>query len=548
MAVVMQFREIATRPYPDQRPGTSGLRKRMRVFRQPHYLENYIQSIFDTVPSLAGGTLVLGGDGRHYNGEALATVLRMAAANGIGRVLAGCGGLMSTPAASALIRLQGAAGGLVLSASHNPGGPDGDFGIKFNVANGGPAPAVLTEAIHARSREIDRYRIAAAGAPPLGRVGRHELAGMVVEVVDAVSDYADLLESLFDFDRVRRWLALPGHGIAFDAMHAVTGPYAREILERRLGAPAGTVLNGIPRPDFGGAQPDPTPASMGALRRALGQPGVVLGAASDGDGDRNLIMGPSGVVVPSDSLAIITAHAHSIPGYGRGVAGVARSMPTSRAVDAVAAAMGIACFETPTGWKYFGNLLDAGLITFCGEESFGTSSGHVREKDGLWAVLYWLNLVAASGMGVEAVQHAHWARFGRHVYRRLDFGRLPVAVAMRIIEQLHARLDSLAGSRRVGRTITAADDFSYRDPVDASISRRQGMRLELEGGGRIVIRPSGTDTEGVTLRMYLEQYLGPDRSPADARPGEVLAPLASIAMELAQLRELAGRERPDTII
>ena len=544
----MSIQTVATTPFAGQLPGTSGLRKKVTVFQQPHYLENFVQAVFDTLPGHEGQTLVLGGDGRFHNHVAVRTILRMAAANGFARVLVGRGGLLSTPAVSAVIRRRGAFGGLILSASHNPGGPDGDFGIKYNAANGGPAPEKLTEAIYARSLEIAEYRIEDAGEDiDFDTLGTRTLGGMTVEVIDPVADYAELMQQLFDFDAMRAWFAA-GHRMRFDAMSAVSGPYARAILEGQLGAPAGTVINGEPLEDFGGHHPDPNPAHAAELMAAMSGPGAPdFGAASDGDADRNMILGRDFVVTPSDSLAVLAEHATLVPGYRAGLAGIARSMPTSRAADKVAAALGIPCHETPTGWKFFGNLLDAGQATLCGEESYGTGSNHVREKDGLWAVLFWLNLLAASGRSVEELVRAHWARFGRHYYSRHDWEGIATERADALMAELRAQLPALAGRDcGAGLRIDAADDFAYNDPVDGSVSTRQGVRLLFADGSRIVFRLSGTGTEGATLRVYLERF-----EPADGdhdRPTQdALADLIALADTVARIRELSGQTAPTVI-
>ncbi|MCK6424912.1 MAG: alpha-D-glucose phosphate-specific phosphoglucomutase [Burkholderiaceae bacterium] len=542
---------VPTQPYAGQRPGTSGLRKKVTVFQQPHYLENFVQALFDILPGqvgpIAGQTLVLGGDGRFHNRVAVQTILRMAAANGFGRVLVGQGGLLSTPAASAVIRKQGAYGGIILSASHNPGGPDGDFGIKYNIANGGPAPEKITEAIYARTREIEAYRTLEGAAPiDLQRLGTQLLGTMTVEVIDPVADYAELMADLFDFEAMRAWFAA-GHRMRFDAMSAIAGPYAKAVLEGRLGAAPGTVVNGEPLEDFGGHHPDPNPAHATALIAAMAAPDAPdFGAASDGDADRNMILGRDFVVTPSDSLAVLAAHATLVPGYRDGLKGIARSMPTSCAADVVAQSLGIACHETPTGWKFFGNLLDAGLATLCGEESYGTGSSHVREKDGLWAVLFWLNLQAATGRSVEALVRAHWARFGRHYYSRHDWEGIPVERADALMASLRAQLPALAGRELQGLRVQQADDFAYTDPVDGSLSRQQGVRLLCEAGARVVFRLSGTGTEGATLRVYLERF-EPDPARHDLPPQQVLAPLVALAEEVAQIRTYSGMDAPTVI-
>ncbi len=542
----MQIRTVSTTPFTDQKPGTSGLRKRVQVFRQPHYLENFVQSVFDTVAAPPGATLVLGGDGRYYNLEAIRVILKMAAANGFGRVLVGRGGILSTPAASCVIRKYETCGGIILSASHNPGGPDGDFGIKYNIANGGPAPEKITEAIFAASRRISQYRIGEAPDVDLDTPGDSRLGGMTVSVIDPVSDYAGLMESLFDFGAIRTLLA-GGFRVRFDAMHAVTGPYAREILVNRLGAPADSVMNAEPLPDFGGGHPDPNLTYAHELVEILyGRNAPDFGAASDGDGDRNMILGRRFFVTPSDSLAILAANAHLVPGYKQGLAGIARSMPTSAAADRVAAALGIPCYETPTGWKFFGNLMDAGRVTLCGEESFGTGSDHIREKDGLWAVLFWLNILAVRGQSVEAIVREHWARFGRNFYSRHDYEGIPAETANGVMKLLHDRFGELRGAHFGNYRVLFCDDFSYTDPVDGSVSAGQGIRIGFTDGSRIVFRLSGTGTEGATLRLYLEAF-EPDagRHPLDAQ--EALAELIGIALEVSELRKRTGMNRPTVI-
>ena len=542
----MGITTYSTKPYTDQRPGTSGLRKRVEVFRQGNYLKNFVQSVFDTQRELIGATLVLGGDGRFYNREAIQIILQLASANGVGRVLVGQGGLLSTPAASCVIRKYAAAGGLILSASHNPGGPDGDFGIKFNTANGGPAPEKVTEAIYARTLEIADYRSIEAEDLPLDVIGSYPFGEMQVEVIDPVVDYADLMASIFDFEAIRAMLA-GGFRMRFDAMHAITGPYAKRIFEDMLGAPAGTVINGEPLEDFGGHHPDPNLVhAAGLVRMTQGPEGVDFAAASDGDGDRNMILGRDFFVTPSDSLAVLAANATLIPAHRGGIPGVARSMPTSQAVDRVAAALGIECFETPTGWKFFGNLLDAGRIAFCGEESFGTGSSHVREKDGLWAVLAWLNVIAGRGEPVADIVAGHWRHYGRNYYSRHDYEAIKNQPAEELMDALRERLPQLPGTRLDGLEVSYADDFSYTDPIDGSVSEHQGLRIGFGDGSRIVFRLSGTGTVGATLRVYLESFEpDPDRQQLD--PQQALAKLIDIANVLAQIAETTGREAPDVI-
>ena len=544
----MTIQTIPTQPFNDQRPGTSGLRKKVSVFQQPHYLENFVQAVFDVLPDRAGQTLVLGGDGRFHNRAAVHTILRMAAANGFGKVLVGRKGLLSTPALSAVIRKHGCFGGIILSASHNPGGPDGDFGIKYNIANGGPAPEKVTEAIFARTRVIDEYRILSAETTiDLDTLGIQTVGDMVLEVIDPVADYAELMEQLFDFDAIRAWFAAGGR-MRFDAMNAVGGPYAHALLEGQLGAPAGTVIKGEPLEDFGGHHPDPNPAHATELIALMsGQHAADFGAASDGDADRNMILGRHFIVTPSDSLAILAANATRIPAFRDGLRGIARSMPTSCAADAVAAALGIPCHETPTGWKFFGNLLDAGKVSLCGEESYGTGSDHIREKDGLWAVLFWLNLLAVSGQSVAALVRAHWARFGRHYYSRHDWEGIPSAQADALMAALRAQLPTLGGRDcGAGLCIEQADDFAYNDPVDGSLSTRQGVRLIFTNGSRIIFRLSGTGTEGATLRVYLERF-EPDSRQHELPAQQALAELIRIAEDIAAIRAHCGMQAPSVI-
>ncbi len=536
---------ISTQPIAGQKPGTSGLRKKTPVFMGPHYLENFVQAIFDVVGA-QGKTFVLGGDGRYFNDRAAQVILRMAAANGAARVIIGQGAILSTPAASHLIRLNKTDGGIIMSASHNPGGPHEDFGVKFNMPNGGPAPEGVTEAMYKRTMEITEYHIVESQDVNLSVIGRSQLAGMIVDVVDPVADYATLMESLFDFPAIAAMFK-GGFRMRMDSMCAVTGPYAVEILEKRLGAAAGTCINATPLPDFGGMHPDPNPTWAKALMDEMfGTNAPDFGAASDGDGDRNMVVGAGAYVSPSDSLAVLAANAHLAPGYKAGLKGVARSMPTSAAADRVAAALGIASYETPTGWKFFGNLLDAGRATICGEESFGTGSDHVREKDGLWAILLWLNILAVRKQSVAAILAEHWTKFGRNYYSRHDFEAIASDKADAMMAALRASLPSLPGKAMEGLTVQAADDFAYTDPVDGSISKAQGVRIMFCDGSRIVLRLSGTGTEGATLRLYLERYAaGPDG--LDLDPQEALAPVIRAAHTLAGIEGYTGRVAPDVI-
>lgn len=537
---------IQTTPFEGQKPGTSGLRKKTRVFMQPHYLECFVQALFDAIGGAAGKVFVIGGDGRFYNDTAVQIILRMAAAQGAKSAIVGQGGLLSTPAASHLIRLNKTDGGIILSASHNPGGIDEDFGIKFNTPNGGPAPETVTEAMFAATKTISHYKTLKTPDIDLGTIGSTQLAEMSVQIVDPVADYAALMESLFDFPAMRARFA-DGFTMRFDAMNAVTGPYARDILETRLGAAKGSVTHGTPLPDFGGMHPDPNPTwAHELMAEMMGGAAPDFGAASDGDGDRNMVVGRGVYVSPSDSLAVLAANAHLAPGYSAGLKGIARSMPTSAAADRVAQAMGVEHFETPTGWKFFGNLLDAGRCTICGEESFGTGSDHVREKDGLWAVLLWLNILAVRGQSVAEILTEHWARYGRNYYSRHDFEAIETARADAMMSALRVKLPNLPGTEFAGMTIRAADDFAYTDPVDGSVSKNQGVRIIFTDDSRIVYRLSGTGTEGATLRVYLERYLpGPGDLHLD--PQAALAPIITAAHALAGIDQYTGRTRPNVI-
>ncbi|HET9537645.1 MAG TPA: alpha-D-glucose phosphate-specific phosphoglucomutase [Mesorhizobium sp.] len=540
------IRTVQTKPFDDQKPGTSGLRKKVPLFQQANYAENFIQSVFDSLEGFEGKALVIGGDGRYFNREVIQIAIRMAAANGFGSVIVGQGGILSTPAASHIIRKYKAFGGIVLSASHNPGGPHEDFGIKYNIGNGGPAPEKITDAVFDRSKTITSYKIADIDPVDLDHIGEFSAGGMTVKVIDPVSDYAVLMETIFDFDAIRKMFR-SGFRMAFDAMHAVTGPYAKEILENRLGAPAGTARNFVPLPDFGGHHPDPNLVHAKELYdEMMSDTAPDFGAASDGDGDRNLIIGKGIFVTPSDSLAILAANAHLAPGYERGLKGIARSMPTSGAADRVAEKLGIGLFETPTGWKFFGNLLDAGLATICGEESAGTGSDHVREKDGLWAVLLWLNILAARGESAKSIVAQHWATYGRNYYSRHDYEAVDTDAANRLMDGLRAKLGSLPGTEVKGMKIVAADDFQYDDPVDGSVSKNQGIRVLFEGGSRVVFRLSGTGTSGATLRVYIERF-EPSSGDLSLETQAALADLIDAAEEIAAIRSHTGRDQPSVI-
>lgn len=549
----MKITTIPTQPFNDQKPGTSGLRKKVKVFQQPHYLENFVQSFFDTLTVPAGATLVVGGDGRYYNRHAIQTLIQMAAANGFVRVIVGQAGILSTPAASHIIRKYQTFGGMVLSASHNQGGIDGDFGIKYNIGNGGPAPEKITDTVFAKSKVITQYKIADLPVVNIDSLGETIFAGVgageafTVQVIDAVQDYADLMQSLFEFSAIKQLLA-SGFEMKFDAMHAVTGPYAKEILVRRLGAPIDCLMNCEPSEDFGGGHPDPNLTYAEDLVKIMfaGENALDFGAASDGDGDRNMILGQNFFVTPSDSLAVLAANAMLVPAYASGIAGVARSMPTSGAVDRVAAKLNIPCYETPTGWKFFGNLMDAGKVTLCGEESFGTSSNHVREKDGLWAVLFWLNIIAVKKIGVEAILKAHWLEFGRNVYSRHDYESIQTDAANDVIAHIKSQFTSLPNQRFGSYTVKVCDDFSYHDSIDGSVSNNQGIRILFTDGSRIVFRLSGTGTEGATLRIYLEAF-EPDSAKHYLDAQVALAEMIQIALQISQLVERTGRVTPTVI-
>jgi phosphoglucomutase len=538
--------EIKTTPFADQKPGTSGLRKRVTVFAQPHYVENFVQSVIDSLEGFKGKTLVIGGDGRYHNDVAIQAIIRIAAANGFGKAMIGQNGILSTPATSHIIRHYKAFGGFILSASHNPGGPQGDFGIKYNIGNGGPAPEKITDAVFARSKVIDRYLINDAPDIDLGSIGTQKSGDMTVEIIDPVADYAALMQTLFDFPAIQAMFA-SGFTMRFDALHAVTGPYAHRIFEDMLGAQQGTVLNGTPLPDFGGGHPDPNLVYCKDLYDLMMTDAAPdFAAASDGDGDRNLIIGKKRFVTPSDSLALLAANAPLAPGYANGIAGIARSMPTSAAADRVAEKLGIEMHETPTGWKFFGNLLDAGRVTICGEESSGTGSNHVREKDGIWAVLLWLNILAQRQQGVDEIVRDHWAIYGRNYYTRHDYEEVDAAVANKLMDDLRARLPEIADATYDSLKVSYADDFTYHDPVDGSVSSKQGIRIGFADGSRIILRLSGTGTVGATLRVYLERY-EPAHGQHDLDTQSALSFLISLADRITGIRERTGRDAPSVI-
>jgi phosphoglucomutase len=542
----MNIQTISTTPFKRQKPGTSGLRKKVSIFKQPHYLENFVQSIVDSLENFKGKTLVIGGDGRYYNQIAIQTILKIAAANGFGQALVGQKGRLSTPAVSAIIRKYHAFGGIILSASHNPGGPDGDFGIKYNISNGGPAPEKVTEAIYASAQKISEYHLIETADIDLDQLGETLMGDMKVEIIDPVADYAALMEQLFDFESIKA-LFQSGFTMRFDAMHAITGPYATFILEEKLGAPQGTVMNGIPLRDFGGGHPDPNLVSaLDLVALMSGDNAPQFGAASDGDGDRNMILGQRFFVTPSDSLAILAANATLVPAYKDGLAGIARSMPTSEAADHVADALDIGCYETPTGWKFFGHLLDAGKVTLCGEESFGTGSNHLREKDGLWAVLFWLNILATRQKSVETIVREHWAKYGRNFYSRHDYEGVNKEAAELLMENLYSTFSDLQGKQFGSHIVEYCDDFSYIDPVVHSISQNQGMRICFQDGSRIIYRLSGTGTEGATLRVYLESY-EEDTAKHHLDAQDALADLIKLADEIAGIKKYTGYDKPSVI-
>ncbi len=543
----MPLTTIKTYAFNDQKPGTSGLRKKVKHFQQTHYLENFVQSIFDSIGDFKGKTLVLGGDGRYYNQEAIQIILKMAAANGFAKVFVGQNGILSTPAASVIIRKKQTFGGIILSASHNPGGADEDFGIKYNTANGGPAPEKITDAIYACSQELTQYlTLEQTTDIDLSQIATYTLDNMSVEVIDSVSDYALLMNDLFDFNAIKNMFS-NGFTLCFDAMNAVTGPYAVEILENQLGASQGSVINGIPLEDFGGGHPDPNLVHAHHLAHVMfSDQSPDFGAASDGDGDRNMIVGKHIFVTPSDSLAILTANADFAPAYKGKITGIARSMPTSQAPDKVAEKLGLECYETPTGWKFFGNLMDADKVTLCGEESFGTGSNHIREKDGLWAVLFWLNILASRQESVADIVQKHWQEYGRNYYSRHDYEAIETDKANQVMAGLRTQVKTLSGTQLGTLKVSYSDDFCYTDPIDQSISEQQGVRIGFENGSRIIFRLSGTGTSGATLRIYYERYeINSEQLNQDTQ--QALNELIKISLSVSDLHAITGRTQATVI-
>jgi phosphoglucomutase len=564
----MSVKEIPTKPFDGQKPGTSGLRKRVKVFQQEHYTENFVQSIFDAIP-LSGSTLVVGGDGRYYSPEAVQIILRIASANGVSKLLIGKDGILSTPAVSNIIRKYKANGGILLTASHNPGGPNADFGIKYNVENGGPAPENITEKIFARTKTISSYKVLEAPAVDISKLGDTTYGPLKVTIIDSVKDYLELLHTIFDFKLIKSFLEShkTSFKVLFDGLHGVTGPYAKAIILETLGLPASSVQNCEPSPDFGGGHPDPNLTYAHSLVDAVEKGRINFGAASDGDGDRNMIYGAGAFVTPSDSVAIIADWAEVIPYFNKkgGVKGLARSMPTSAAIDLVAKAKGLEYFEVPTGWKFFGNLMDAGRLSICGEESFGTGSDHIREKDGLWAVVAWLNIIAAANeqdksgklWGIREILNKHYAKYGRSFFSRYDYEEVPSEGAQKLVDHVNGLIKSSSFSGKsyessatgISFTVAKAYNFDYTDPIDKSVSKNQGQVVTFSDGSRVVWRLSGTGSQGATVRMYVERYVSADAGERELSrdTGEGLQALIDVALDISNLKQFLGREQPTVI-
>ncbi|GES85783.1 phosphoglucomutase [Rhizophagus clarus] len=555
----MQVRCITTTPYEGQKPGTSGLRKRVKVFQQENYTQNFIQAILDAMssPSASGATLVVGGDGRYFSTEAIQLIIRIAAGNRVGKLIIGKNGILSTPAASNLIRKRKADGGILLTASHNPGGPDNDFGIKFNVSNGGPAPENITNLIYENTKKCDKYYTCDMPEFDLSKIRVETIDGFIVEIVDSVEDYVQLLKEIFDFEQIKQFFKNnPKFKVLFDGLHGVTGPYAEHIFVDELGLSRSSIQNCIPLPDFGGSHPDPNLTYAHSLVERVERENINFGAASDGDGDRNMIYGKDAFVTPSDSVAVIAAHAEVIPYFQKtGIKGLARSMPTSAAIDLVAKKKGLEVFEVPTGWKFFGNLMDAGRLSICGEESFGTGSDHIREKDGIWAIVAWLNIIAVVnenelGSGIKEILLEHYQTYGRNFFSRYDYEEVESESANKMVAHLR-HLISEGRNDFIGKTfdqftVKEADDFEYTDPIDGSISKNQGIRIIFTDGSRIVIRLSGTGSQGATIRLYVEKY-SQNASEYGANTQEALKPLIDVALQISKLQEFTGRDKPTVI-
>lgn len=539
----MDICTVKTQPFDDQKCGTSGLRKKVSVFKQKNYMENFVQSLFDSLEGFEGKTLVIGGDGRYFNTQAIQSIIRIAVANQFGRLIIGQNGILSTPAASHLIVKRKAFGGIILSASHNPGGPDGDFGIKFDTAQGAPMPQSLSDKVSAKSKTIDHYWTCDMPDVDLSVIGEREIGSVVIEVVDPVADYASYMEQIFDFNKIRV-LFQKGFTMTFDAMNAVTGPYAKRIFEELLGAPSGTVINGTPLPDFGGLHPEPNLTYAHKLVEKMYQPDATdFGAASDGDGDRYMILGRSFFVSPADSLAIIAQYLDTIPFYQGKVYGVARSMPTANAVDFVAKTLNIPVYATPTGWKFFSSLLETHKIALCGEESFGTGSSHLCEKDGLWAILCWLHILALTGKSPQELTEALWKQYGRVYNSTQSYEGLETAQANDMLAALEKRLPALVGEEYEGMKIIETGLFEYKDPVTGEEAHRQGYFIQFEKA-RIFMRLSGTGSSGATLRVYYMQHeTTPDKLKENALT--YLEPLVKICSAVLQIESFTGRTQPD---
>ncbi|KAG1770650.1 hypothetical protein EDD22DRAFT_796375 [Suillus occidentalis] len=560
-----QIKEISTKPFDGQKPGTSGLRKRVKVFQQEHYTENFIQAIFDSIKA-DGATLVIGGDGRYFSPETVQTILKIGSANGVKKLIIGKDSILSTPAASNVIRKYKADGGILLTASHNPGGPNNDFGIKYNVSNGGPAPENVTNKIYEITKTIQKYKVIEADPIDLSVIGETKYGPTEVLIIDSVADYVELLQGIFDFQLIKDFLQNNAESfrILFDGLHGVTGPYARAILVDTLGLPEASIQNCVALPDFGGGHPDPNLTYAHSLVEVVEAKNIQFGAASDGDGDRNMIYGKGAFVTPSDSVAIIADWAHVIPYFKGGVKGLARSMPTSKAIDLVAQKKGLEYFEVPTGWKFFGNLMDAGRLSICGEESFGTGSDHIREKDGIWAIMAWLNIIAAANkespnelIGIKELLKKHYSVYGRSFFSRYDYEEVSSEGANKLVALLDGAITSSSLAKKTYKskstnqdfTIASVTNFSYTDPIDGSVSKNQGQVVLFDDGSRVVFRLSGTGSAGATVRLYVERYVGPEAGEKvlAGDTAEGLKGLIEVALEISNLKEFLGRDEPTVI-